>query len=128
MPAKTVAQKMYMKLGMKAGFFNAPDNINTLLGEIPAGIEIHSALESTDLDFVLGFIEDRAMLKKNLPELAQQIKADGALWLAYHKGTSSVKTDVNRDSINKYGATLGLKGVAMVSIDENWSGFRFKKI
>lgn len=128
MAKKTVAEKMYLKPGMKIGFFNAPKNVNKLLGKVPENVEVHSALESGNLDFILGFIEDYAMLEDNLSTLAQQIKPDGALWVAYHKGTSAVKTDINRDSIHKYGATLNLKGVSMISINENWSGFRFKKL
>ncbi|HEX6982108.1 MAG TPA: hypothetical protein VF181_05060 [Balneolaceae bacterium] len=128
MPSKTVAEKMHIKPGMKISFFNAPDNLDDLMGGLPDDVELLKNSDGESLDFVLGFIENREMLEQELPLLAQQIKQNGALWLAYHKGSSSVQTDINRDSIHEFGKTLNLKGVAMVSINKNWSGFRFKKL
>lgn len=126
MSSKSVAEKMYIKPGMKVGFFNAPNNLMDLLGGLPDGVNVQQDLNG-ELDLVLGFIDNREMLETNLADLKDAIKNDGALWLAYHKGSSSVDTDINRDSIHKFGQQLDLKGVAMVSINENWSGFRFKK-
>jgi hypothetical protein len=48
------------------------------------------------------------------------------LWVTYHKGTSKVKTDIHRDMINAYAHSIGLEGVAMISIDEDWSALRLK--
>lgn len=119
---------MYIKPGMHVGFFNAPDNLMELLGGLPDNVEVAEDLEATDLDLILAFIEDRQMLEAYLYSLKNVLKKEGALWLAYHKGSSSVDTDINRDIINKYGQTMNLKGVSMISINENWSGFRFKKV
>lgn len=74
------------------------------------------------------FNEDRQMLEAYLYSLKETIKDSGALWIAYHKSSSSVDTDVNRDIIAEYGTSMDLKGVAIVSINDNWSGLRFKKI
>jgi len=48
------------------------------------------------------------------------------LWVSYYKGTSKVKTDINRDMIYAYAHTIGLDGVGLVSIDDTWSAMRFK--
>ena len=126
MSSKTVAQKMYIKPGMALGLFNAPENIEKLLG-LPKGVKLHKSFTS-NLDILLAFIENRKMLEDSLSTLKTQIHGDGALWLAYHKSSSPVETDINRDAIHAYAQTLNLKGVGMVSINSNWSGFRFKKI
>jgi hypothetical protein len=128
MPPKSVAEKMYIRPGMKIGFFNVPDNLSELLGALPEDISLIKKPESGSLDFMLGFIENRAMMEQKLPALATQLNPEGALWVAYHKGSSSIQTDINRDSIHEFAKTLNLKGVAMVSINKNWSGFRFKKL
>jgi hypothetical protein len=39
-----------------------------------------------------------------------------------------VKTDIHRDTINAYAQTLGLQGVAMISINDDWSALRLKLI
>ncbi len=128
MSSKTVAEKMYIKPGMEIGFFNAPNNLEELLGGLPDDVEIAEDLEGTELDLILAFIEDQQMLEAYLYSLKQAIADDGALWLAYHKGSSSVDTDINRDIIHNYGQQMDLKGVSMISINDNWSGFRFKKV
>jgi hypothetical protein len=59
-------------------------------------------------------------------ELKKFLKPEGLLWVTYHKGTSKIKTDINRDSIAEYALSLGLKPVAMISVDEDWSALRLK--
>jgi hypothetical protein len=46
--------------------------------------------------------------------------------VTYNKGTSKHKTDINRDSINAYAHSIGMEGVAMISLDEDWSALRLK--
>lgn len=128
MSSKSVAEKMYLKPGMNIGFLNAPNNLKKLLGGFPDGVEIAEELEGSELDFVLAFIENQKMLEAYLGSLKNAIKDNGALWLAYIKGSSSMETDINRDSIHQFATSQNLKGVAMVSINDDWSGFRFKKI
>jgi hypothetical protein len=61
-----------------------------------------------------------------LPRLKGLMAPKGMLWVTYHKGTSKVKTDIHRDMINAYAHSIGLEGVAMISIDEDWSALRLK--
>ncbi len=56
--------------------------------------------------------------------------ADGAVfWLAYPKGTSRKypKVDINRDIAHRRLGELGLEGVSMVAIDDDWSAMRIKR-
>jgi ribosomal protein L25 (general stress protein Ctc) len=46
------------------------------------------------------------------------------LWVTYHKGTSGVTTDINRDTIAAYARTQGMHAVAQIAVDENWSALR----
>jgi len=48
--------------------------------------------------------------------------------VTYLKGTAKTKTDINRDSLHAYARTVGLEGVSLVSIDDDWSAMRFKLI
>lgn len=124
MSSKTVAEKLYMKSGKKVAFFNEPGNNKELLGGIPNDVEV----VSRSADILLAYIENEEQFINNLTSLKNIIKPDGAFWIAYHKGTSEVKTDINRDSIVKYASENGLKGLAMISINENWSALRLKII
>lgn len=127
MADKAFAKKMYLKPGMQIGVFNAPDNLSELLGELPDGISIVKEPEGGNLDIVLGFIEDQQMLETYFPSLKETVKDDGAIWIAYHKNTSRTDSELSRSIIYNHAQRMGLEGVAMVSISEEWSGFRFKK-
>jgi hypothetical protein len=50
------------------------------------------------------------------------------LWVSYFKGTAKTKTDINRDSLHAYARSIGLEGVSLISIDDDWSAMRFKSI
>ncbi|MDX1586892.1 MAG: hypothetical protein R3222_09115 [Balneolaceae bacterium] len=125
MSSKTVAEKIHLKKGKRVFFFNGPDNLNELLGDIPNGVVI---TKDNTADIVLAFIENYKQLEKRLYFLKGRLKPGGALWIAYHKGTSSIDTDINRDSIIEFASGHQLKGVAMVSINGNWSALRLKMI
>lgn len=123
MAVKTVAQKLWMKPGKTVSFFNPPDNNDELLGGIPDGVHVDA---DQPADILLAYVENRSQLEEHLSSLKNRIKSDGALWIAYHKGTSSTETDINRDTIAKYAMEQGLKPVAMISINDDWSGLRLK--
>jgi hypothetical protein len=63
-----------------------------------------------------------------LGKLKSLLTPGGMLWVTYYKGTAKTKTDINRDSINAYAQTIGLQGVAMISIDDDWSALRLKAV
>lgn len=125
MSAKAVAEKIHLKKGKQVLFFNQPENLRELLGAIPEGVIVS---DEGKADIILAFIENSVQLKRHMSELKEYLNPEGALWIAYHKGTSSVDTDINRDSIIKFASKHHLKGVAMVSINENWSALRLKMI
>lgn len=58
----------------------------------------------------------------------KKIEPDSVLWFAYPKGTSKVKTDINRDTIRVTGEEYGITTVTAISIDDTWSALRFRPI
>ena len=53
---------------------------------------------------------------------------DSVLWFAYPKGTSKMKTDINRDTIRTTGEEFGITTVTAISINDTWSALRFRPI
>ena len=125
MPDKSVAQKLLIKAGRKVLLVNTPKGYKSVLGELPEGTLVLTA-PTEPADIIQVFVANRAELEAQLPRLKEALKADGALWVTYHKGTSRTKTDINRDTIAAYARTLGLQGVAMISVDEDWAALRLK--
>jgi hypothetical protein len=126
MPDKSVAEKMLIKPRARLLFVNPPENILELLGNLPSGVEIISADTSTQPDLVLAFIANQAELENLLLPLKARLAREGILWLAYHKQTSQVKTDINRDTLWRYVEPFGLSPTRQIAIDEDWSALRFK--
>jgi hypothetical protein len=125
MTDKSIAQKLYIKPGFRFLLVNPPDGYLTQMGELPEGTILLSD-SSCLVDAIQVFISNREELEDRLPQLKDVLAPKGMLWVTYHKGTSKVKTDINRDTIYAYAHTIGLDGVAMVSIDDNWSAMRLK--
>lgn len=127
MSDKTIIQKLFIKPGFKFLLVNPPEGYIAKMGELPPGTTLLS--DSTCLvDAIQVFVENRAELEAQLPRLKELMAPKGMIWVTYHKGTSRVKTDIHRDSINAYAKSLGLEGVAMISVDEDWSALRLKLI
>jgi hypothetical protein len=129
---KSNAEKLQIKPGRRVRFINAPKHFEELIGTLPEGTQVlDDSVDSSPSQpvnililFALGFQDLQAHLSRSRTTGAP----DGMIWAAYHIGTSRVKTDINRDSINTYAGTLGMKGVAMVSIDEDWAALRLKVV
>ena len=97
------------------------------MGELPEGA-ILLRDSNSQVEAIQVFVANRAELEAQLPRLTELLAPKGMLWVSYHKGTSKVKTDINRDTINAYAKSIGLEGVAMISIDDDWSALRLKRI
>jgi hypothetical protein len=62
----------------------------------------------------------------NTQIVKRSLKSDGLLWICYPKGSSKMKTDLNRDILWGQMEKFGLAGVSLVSVDEVWSDMRFR--
>jgi ABC-type Fe3+-hydroxamate transport system substrate-binding protein len=128
MPAistKSVADKLMIKPGKTVLFLNAPSQYEKVLGKIPAGATILPS-DAMAADIIQLFVASNAELKKQLPKTKKYLNPEGALWVTYYKGTSKTKTDINRDIIAEYAASIGFEGVAIISVDDDWSALRLK--
>jgi hypothetical protein len=130
MPAisnKSVADKLMIKAGKSVLLVNAPPRYDKVLGKVPAGATVETDT-AKGADIIQVFVENEKQLKQQLPKLKKSLKPGGALWVTYYKGTSKTKTDINRDSIAEYASSIGLEGVAIISVDDDWSALRLKVV
>lgn len=128
MSSKSVAQKLLIKAGNKILVINPPEGYRELLGALPDGVNELSELEG-EFDLIQIFLTSVEEMEAWLHKLREQLNADGKLWVTYPKGTSKKYTsEVNRDSLYAYASTVGLRGVAMIAVDEDWSAMRFKLV
>ena len=127
MTEKTVAQKLLIKENNRLLFVNAPAELLPSLGPLPAGVTLLNDVD-TQADAILLFVANQAELEQYLPGLKARLAPKGLLWVFYYKLTSKKRGDIHRDSINAYAKSLGLEGIAMISVDEDVSALRLKVV
>lgn len=126
MSEKPIVQKLLIRENYKVLLINEPKGYRSILGKLPASVTVFTDLTTEPVDFIQVFVTSRKELERQLGKLRSVLSTEGLLWITYPKGTSKVKTDVNRDIIREYAQTIGLQAVAMVSIDDTWSALRLK--
>ena len=125
MSDKSIAQKLQIKANRTALFVNAPKGYEEKLGALPDGVFIAKKIGAR-VDFIQVFGGTRKELEEYMPRLKPTLNPAGVFWVTYHKGTSGVPTDINRDSIAAYAKTIGMQAVAQIAVDEDWSALRLK--
>ena len=123
MPDKTVAQKLMIKDNYSVRFINEPPDYRITLGQLQDTVTV-LAEPSEPVNLIQIFVTSRRELEAQLEDLKPALKTGGLLWVTYPKGTSRIKADINRDTIDRYARSIGLQGVAMISIDDTWSALR----
>jgi hypothetical protein len=113
------------KLGIKAGH-------RVLLVRAPCTFELAAADVAVQrragrapYDVVLAFSPDRAAALRHFEDLPARVTTPGALWLAWPKKTSGVRTDLDENVVRRIGLDAGLVDVKVCAIDETWSGLKF---
>lgn len=124
MNEKTVADKMFLRTAKSMLILNGQANPG-VAAQMPAEIVKEG---DGPFDVILLFALNRKELEQYLPAARERLGDKGSLWIAYLKQTASKATDINRDSINAYAKENGITGVAMISIDGDWSALRLKRI
>jgi hypothetical protein len=120
----SLAQKLQIKSG-KLIVMNAPKGYAEQLAEELKDLAV-SARAAGQAEAVLLFVNSLAEVEKLTPRAGQLVKPEGMLWIAYAKGTSKVKTDVNRDKLWAAVQPIGWQPVRQIALDEVWSAMRFK--
>jgi hypothetical protein len=123
MNEKTVADKMFLRTAKSMLILNGEAHPG-VVSQMPKEI----MTDSGPADVVLMFARNRKELEQFFPVAKEALGEKGSLWIAYLKQTASKATDINRDSINEFAKENGITGVAMISIDMDWSGLRLKRI
>lgn len=121
--ATTLAVKLQLKPGQWILVRNAPSGyFGRLVVELP-----QASLVLEQSDALLLFVGSLAEVAEFTPGAIQTVGQAGCLWIAYPKGGSGVKADVNRDRL---AATVvqatGWRAVRQVAIDAVWSALRFR--
>lgn len=104
---------------------NAPKILETHFVELGFITSFDKKIKSKN---TLVFINNNKEYLDFLNKQLKNIEPDSILWFAYPKGTSKIKTDINRDTIRLTAEEFNITTVTAISIDETWSALRFRPI
>ncbi len=121
-----LAQKLQIKSG-KLIVLNAPKGYAEQLTQELKDLNV-STRAAGQAEAVLLFVNSLAEVERLAPKAIKVVKPAGMLWMAYAKGTSKVKTDVNRDKLWQAVEPIGWQPVRQIALDEVWSAMRFKPV
>lgn len=117
------------KLGIREEYsvllLNAPARFERKLEPLPKGAEI--ADDPSAARVAVLFAASRAELAHDFRELAKALPDKSALWIAWPKKASGVKTNLNENVIREFGLGAGWVDYKVCAIDKTWSGLCFAR-
>ncbi|MFN8468731.1 MAG: hypothetical protein U0X20_24445 [Caldilineaceae bacterium] len=126
--ATSLNDKFQFKNVVKLAVRNAPGGYVEKLQAELEGIEILAGPDAA-ADAVLLFVNNLAEAQALAPGAVATVapaKPEGILWIAYPKGGSGIKTDVNRDKLWPVVQESGWRPVRQIALDDVWSAMRFR--
>ena len=122
---KSIADKMYLKNAKSLAIFNGQVH-PAITAQLPQHLIDAPAPEGVDVALI--FALNQAQMEQYFPEAMARLGEKGSLWIAYLKHSAPKATDINRDIINTWAKLHGATGVAMISMDADWSALRLKRL
>jgi hypothetical protein len=125
---KSLKEKFQFKNVTKLAVRNAPAGYADKLTAALEDIEVVAGPDAA-ADALLLFVNNLAEAQALAPGAVATVapaKPEGILWIAYPKGGSGIKTDVNRDKLWPVVQDSGWRPVRQVAIDDVWSAMRFR--
>jgi hypothetical protein len=121
----SLLQKLVVKTGYKLIIINPPDGYLDRIGSLPESTN-YIEMNTQPADVIQVFVKTMDEVLPNVEVWKKSLKPNGILWITYPKGTSKVKTDLNRDILWKQLKDYGFDAIAIFSVDATWSAMRFK--
>jgi len=117
-------KKLYFKENYKIAVINADFDFVKRISGLTIDIKLENA---KTYDAAIVFCKSKTDADTLLLPVVSQLKPDGVFWVTYPKGTSKIKTDINRDKGWDVIKAAGFDTVAAISIDDVWSGLRMRQ-
>ena len=117
------------KLGIREGssivLVNAPERFERKLEPLPSAAEFTD--DSRSANVIVLFAKSEAELVRDFRPLAKRLRGKVALWVAWPKQASGVRTDLKEGFVREFGLGEGWVDYKICAIDETWSGLCFAR-
>ena len=122
----TIAEKLKIKKGYRLLTINAPKSFKEHLQPLPE--DLNMSTKTKNFQQVHWFVNDRAQMEEELPEILELIGNEVTCWIYYPKGSSGIQTDLTRDK--GWENLLEIKDLLcliLISFDDTWSAFGMRR-
>jgi hypothetical protein len=125
---KELLSKLNYKGQERIALINAEESFYLSMSHELTGVIVDREIDPRyPYSFIILFVKSVSDVEQLTPMALHNLLADGILWFCYPKKSSKLyDTDLDRDHGWKTLNDSGLHGVRMVSIDNDWSAFRFR--
>ena len=118
-------KKLGIRENSRVVLVNAPDRLERKLEPMPLGADIVE--DATLANVAVLFVRSEAELARDFGVLPNSLPQKVALWIAWPKQASGVKTDLKEGTIREFGLGHGWVDYKICAIDETWSGLCFAR-
>jgi len=118
-----LARKLGIKPDSRVLLVAAPPDFD--ISDIPSDAVVHRRSGSASYDVILAFCPDFERLQSRVSTYVPKLTTAGALWLAWPKRASGVRTDINENDVRDAGLRAGLVDVKVAAIDATWGSLKF---
>lgn len=116
------------KLGIKANFnlmlISAPKSFRDLLERLPEGVKFK---KDGKVDLAIWCVKNQEIFNMRIDDVIRKMNENSGLWIAWPKQKSGVKSDLTQNIVRQVGLAKGLVDYKICSIDDTWSGLKFRK-
>lgn len=124
---EALVKKLRVPVEGKIAIIEPPEGFLSSIGRTTDETKPEEGEQGT-YDYVQLFATNVADVERLAPNAIRAVKADGLLWMCYPKGSSKLKTDLNRDRGWTVVSESGWEGIALVSVNDVWSAMRFRPV
>ena len=117
-----LARKLGIRPGMAVGLVGAPAGF--AVAGLPEGAALREAGDA-DCDLVLWFATAREDVERDIVRTSG-LARNGDLWVLWPKRSSGRGSDLTQPIVRRAGLDRGLVDYKVVSVDETWTGLRFR--
>jgi CheY-like chemotaxis protein len=121
-----LVKKLSIKADCEVALIGAPKEFIKLLDGLPKGVNFTSRLNAKS-DPVIWFVKNLKRYQERIEEISQKLAENSGLWVAWPKKTSGISSDLSQNVVRQVGLKAGLVDYKICSIDETWSGLKFRK-
>lgn len=108
---------------------NAPESFEPEVDLLKGAVVRRSLDDIQQSTLLLAFVTQQDELDDLAERMNCKVIGDAVVWFAYPKASSKkYRCEFNRDTGWAVLGRLGFEGVRQVSIDENWSVLRFRRV